>query len=282
MQMRTIRFKLDRLEITYIVAMFCATFKLPVETLKNLFIAPATMKFIQPFLKIVGYQGDADKLIIADFMEIFNFIPKRREEDYHSIKDDILLVSVYTTENVTIRGMLILDDFITDDIRTIEEYKDYVKVFVGIKQSSTFILPPSDDRERDETTEATLLSLTMHKTALATEAQENVAKDRAGSHKENPKVIDDDTVDDKVEEKKDDEKDDEKNDDDDNDDHINHTLVKEQEKMKEMSDTLNNLVSELTVEKTNELIKKEVSRTINDAIKKDKEIATSNVLELIS
>ncbi|GJW37681.1 hypothetical protein Tco_0060601 [Tanacetum coccineum] len=35
---------------------------------------------------------------------------------------------------------------------------------------------PSDDRERDEIVEATLLSLTMHKTALAAEAQENVAK----------------------------------------------------------------------------------------------------------
>ncbi|GKB56825.1 hypothetical protein Tco_0913011 [Tanacetum coccineum] len=34
----------------------------------------------------------------------------------------------------------------------------------------------TDDRERDEITEATILSLTMHKTALAVEAQENVAK----------------------------------------------------------------------------------------------------------
>ncbi|GJY62982.1 hypothetical protein Tco_0464442 [Tanacetum coccineum] len=45
-----------------------------------------------------------------------------------------------------------------------------------LKQSTTPIPPPSDDRERDEITEATLLSLTLHKTALAAEAQENVAK----------------------------------------------------------------------------------------------------------
>ncbi|GJU79054.1 retrovirus-related pol polyprotein from transposon TNT 1-94 [Tanacetum coccineum] len=54
---------LDRLEITYTVDMFRATLKLPVETPENSFIAPSTMKFIQPFLKIVGYQGDADKIL---------------------------------------------------------------------------------------------------------------------------------------------------------------------------------------------------------------------------
>nr|GEY60143.1 hypothetical protein [Tanacetum cinerariifolium] len=43
-------------------------------------------------------------------------------------------------------------------------------------QSTTLILPPSDDRERDEITEATLLSPTLHKTGLAAELQENVAK----------------------------------------------------------------------------------------------------------
>ncbi|GKA73423.1 hypothetical protein Tco_0779725 [Tanacetum coccineum] len=62
----------------------------------------------------------------------FNFIPKRLEEDYHSIKDDISLVSVYTTGNVTVQGLLISDEFITDDICAIEEYKEYEKVFVGI------------------------------------------------------------------------------------------------------------------------------------------------------
>ncbi|GKG37887.1 hypothetical protein Tco_0457110, partial [Tanacetum coccineum] len=43
------------------------------------------------------------------------------------------------------------------------------------KHSTTLIPPPSDDKERDEITETTLLSLTLHKTALAAEAQENVA-----------------------------------------------------------------------------------------------------------
>ncbi|GJR88966.1 hypothetical protein Tco_0212977 [Tanacetum coccineum] len=61
----------------------------------------------------------------------FPSIPQRIEEDYHFIKDDIPLVSVYTTGNVTVRGMLISDEFFTDDIRATKEYKEYIKVFVG-------------------------------------------------------------------------------------------------------------------------------------------------------
>ncbi|GJZ04257.1 hypothetical protein Tco_0537532 [Tanacetum coccineum] len=44
------------------------------------------------------------------------------------------------------------------------------------KQSTTPIPPPGDDRERDEMDEATLISLTLYKTALTAEAQDNVAK----------------------------------------------------------------------------------------------------------
>ncbi|GJU79671.1 hypothetical protein Tco_1282036 [Tanacetum coccineum] len=284
----TIRFMMDRKEITYTIDMFCATLKLPVETPNHPFIAPVTLKFIQPFLKIVGYQGMVNKvsafytnnlaqpwqtmfkvfnrcftsrtsshdqtkinilqifhvvincvhvdyaelyyewriftpnskrfsrrkmsLCIADLMQKFDSIPKRLEEDYHSIKDDVSLVSC-------------------------------------------------DDRERDEIDEATLLSLALHKTAKIAEEQENVAKVQEKllekdvekivegedeesyaskfadyvflndeedfgtrldprSHKENPETIDDDE-----EEKKDDKKDDD-NDDDDNNDHDDHALVR--------------------------------------------------------
>ncbi|GJR32289.1 hypothetical protein Tco_1108521 [Tanacetum coccineum] len=67
--------------------------------------------------------------------------------------------------------------------------------------------------------------------------------------------------------------------------HMKHTFVTNtyfQEKMKEMSDTLNNLVPELIVAKTNDLIKVAVPRMVNYAVKKDREISTSNVPELIS
>ncbi|GJT93894.1 hypothetical protein Tco_1082739 [Tanacetum coccineum] len=100
------------------------------------------------------------KLIIADLMKKFLEIPKRIEEDYHSIKDEIPLVSVYTTGDVRVRGMLILDAFLTEEIRATNNFKEYETVFM----------------KRDEIAKATLLSLTLHKTALAAEAQENIAK----------------------------------------------------------------------------------------------------------
>nr|GEW75419.1 reverse transcriptase domain-containing protein [Tanacetum cinerariifolium] len=138
----TIRFMLDKKEITYTVDIFRSTLQLPVKTPKNPFIALAIIEYIQPFMKNVGYQGEVDKvsafytkclaqpwqtmfkkkdvvqhprftkLIIADLLKKFPSIPHRLEKDYHNIKDDTPLVSVYTTGNVTVRGMLIPDEFL--------------------------------------------------------------------------------------------------------------------------------------------------------------------------
>ncbi|GJV37621.1 retrovirus-related pol polyprotein from transposon TNT 1-94 [Tanacetum coccineum] len=150
-------------------------------------------------------------LIIANLVKKFPSIPQRLDEDYHSIKDDILLVSVYSTGNVLFQGMPILDAFLIDEIHATSDYREYETVFVKVAvlmnqlqlvvstkgthkttprahrtptltaaspqgQSITSIPPPGDDRERDEIAEATLLSLTLYKTALVAEAQENIAK----------------------------------------------------------------------------------------------------------
>nr|GEY10264.1 hypothetical protein [Tanacetum cinerariifolium] len=111
------------------------------------------------------------KIIIANLIKKFPSIPRRLEEDYHSIKDDILLVSVYTTGNVTVRGMLIPEEFFTDDIRYLAIAGDVVQkkrkrkktaretsspklsLKISVKQfksSNTHIPPLSDDREMDE------------------------------------------------------------------------------------------------------------------------------------
>ncbi|GJX54671.1 hypothetical protein Tco_0283040 [Tanacetum coccineum] len=182
----TIRFKLDTQEITYTVDMFHDTIKLPIETPDNPFVAP---------------------LRIADLMEKYSSIPRRLDEDYHSIKDDTLLVSIYSVGNVLFRGMRIPDAFLTAEIHATHDYKEYetvtptftaaspqgkkrkqqagetslprkpLKVTIRQKKQSTpSIPPPGDDRERDKVDEATILSLTLHKTSLAAEAQENIAK----------------------------------------------------------------------------------------------------------
>ncbi|GJW04276.1 hypothetical protein Tco_1563132 [Tanacetum coccineum] len=65
------------------------------------------------------------KLIIAYLMKKFLDIPQRIKEDYHSIKDDIPLVSVCTTRNVLVRGMLIPDAFLTEEIHATNDFKEY-------------------------------------------------------------------------------------------------------------------------------------------------------------
>ncbi|GJT46487.1 hypothetical protein Tco_0955202 [Tanacetum coccineum] len=52
-------------------------------------------------------------------------------------------------------------------------------------------------------------------------------------------------------------------------------------KMKEMSNTLNYLVLELTIDKINELMKEAIPRMVNDAVKKDREIFANAVPELV-
>nr|GEZ73498.1 hypothetical protein [Tanacetum cinerariifolium] len=142
-------------EITYNVDMFRDTLKLLVETPKQQLIPPANFVYIQPFLKILGYQGSLDKvnafftknlaqpwrtmfkkknviqyphftkLIIASLIDMYEPILKRLKEDYHIIKDDASLVNVYTTWEVTIQWMLIPNDLLTDAIHETQAYKDY-------------------------------------------------------------------------------------------------------------------------------------------------------------
>ncbi|GKF46369.1 hypothetical protein Tco_0136171, partial [Tanacetum coccineum] len=63
-------------------------------------------------------------------MKKFPNIPKRIKEDYHSIKDVVPLVSVYTTGNVLVRGMMILDALLTEEIRETDNFKEYETVFM--------------------------------------------------------------------------------------------------------------------------------------------------------
>ncbi|GJV44236.1 hypothetical protein Tco_1428772, partial [Tanacetum coccineum] len=72
------------------------------------------------------------KLIIVDLMNKYPSVPPRLKDDYHSIKYDIPLMSVYTTENVTIREMLISDAFLTKEIHATDDYKEYKTVFMKV------------------------------------------------------------------------------------------------------------------------------------------------------
>ncbi|GJV02132.1 hypothetical protein Tco_1335701 [Tanacetum coccineum] len=94
------------------------------------------------------------KLMITDLMKKFPNIPQRVDEDYHSIKDDTPLVSVYTTGNVLVRGMLIPDEFLTEEIRATDDFKEYETVFVGVdvpmNQPQPLFLPKERIEKLDE------------------------------------------------------------------------------------------------------------------------------------
>nr|GFB45497.1 hypothetical protein [Tanacetum cinerariifolium] len=113
------------------------------------------IEIIESFMQKVGYQGVVDKkkdviqyprftkLIIIDLMNRFLTIPQRLDEDYHSIKNIIILVSFYSTGNVLFHGMLILNEFLTVEIRATNDYKEYEMVFVGEN-------PKVDDDDDDD------------------------------------------------------------------------------------------------------------------------------------
>ncbi|GJW79595.1 retrovirus-related pol polyprotein from transposon TNT 1-94 [Tanacetum coccineum] len=94
---------------------------------------------------------------------VFDSIPQRLKKDYHSIKDDVPLVSMYTTRNVTVKGMLIPDNLLTDNIR--------VEKIVEGEDEESYAREFADSVFLDEEDSGTRLE--------------------PGSHKENPKEIDD-------------------------------------------------------------------------------------------
>nr|GFC78826.1 hypothetical protein [Tanacetum cinerariifolium] len=84
-------------------------------------------------------------------------------EDYHSIKDDIPLVSVYTIGNIRVRGMLISDEFLTEEICATIDFKEYETVFMNvdvlINQPNRLFIPKERIEKVDETKDAKMGSL---------------------------------------------------------------------------------------------------------------------------
>nr|GEW62273.1 retrovirus-related Pol polyprotein from transposon TNT 1-94 [Tanacetum cinerariifolium] len=135
------------------------------------------------------------KMIVADLMKKFPNIPKRLEEDYYSIKDDVPLVSVYTTGNVLVRGMLILDAFLIAEIR---ETNDFKKVTPSAHRSPTIFISPLESKKRKQITGESSsprksLKITIKKKKLV-EKDHDDFKDKIEprSHKDNPEVVVDD------------------------------------------------------------------------------------------
>ncbi|GKD57179.1 hypothetical protein Tco_1290566 [Tanacetum coccineum] len=154
------------------------------ETPENPFVTPANIYTIEAFMNIVGYQGVVDKK--------FPNIPKRLEEEYHSIKDDVPLVSVYKPGNVLVRGMLIPDALLTTEIRQTDDFKE---ITPSAHRSPTVFVSPLVSRMRKRITGESSspqqsLKITI-KQKQEVEKDDDDSEDRIepGSHKDNPKVV---------------------------------------------------------------------------------------------
>ncbi|GKB95893.1 hypothetical protein Tco_0982030 [Tanacetum coccineum] len=203
---------LNTQEFIYTLDMFRDILHLPVETLKNQIVTPVNIETIEAFMN-----------------KKFPEIPQRLEEEYHSIKDDTPLVSMYTTGNVLVRGTLIPDVFLTEEIRVIDDLKEYETVFMNVDvpmnqpqpvvstqgthrstprahRTPTLTASPQGKKWKQSTRESSSLQKSLKITirqqkVVEGEKDDDDSADRLepGSHKDNPEHVDDD--DDKDEEK---------------------------------------------------------------------------------
>ncbi|GJS03680.1 hypothetical protein Tco_0320188 [Tanacetum coccineum] len=162
------------------------------------------------------------KLIIVDLMNKFLEIPKRIDKDYLSIKDDVTLVSVYITGGVRVRGMLIPDEFLTEKIRAIANFKEYETVFMQIDvpmnqpqpvvstqgthrstprayRTPTLTVSPQGKKLKQSAGESSTpqksLKTTIRQQKVVEQEKDNDDSENRlepRSHKDNPKTVDDD------------------------------------------------------------------------------------------
>nr|GEW96979.1 retrovirus-related Pol polyprotein from transposon TNT 1-94 [Tanacetum cinerariifolium] len=163
----TIKFMLNTQHFVYNVDMFRDILQLHMETPDNPFVAPVNIETIKAFMNKVGYPeipNGLKRIIIL------------------SIKDDIPLVSVYTTEDVRVRGMLIPNTFMTEDIRVIDDFREYETVFMRMP---TLTASPQGKKRKQSARE----SSSPHKSLKITIRQQKVVEGNKHDDDSEEKVV---------------------------------------------------------------------------------------------
>ncbi|GJZ10718.1 hypothetical protein Tco_0545477 [Tanacetum coccineum] len=207
-------------------------------------------------------------------MKKFPEIPKRIEEDYHSIKDDIPLVSVYTAGDVRVRGMPILDAFITTKIHATVNIKEYETVFMKVDVLMNQSRPVVSTQGTHRSTPRA------HRTPTLTASPQGKKRKQSGerdhdhdnsedslepeSHKDNPEHVDDD-----------DDTDDKNVDEEEGAKHFWKTH-------KQVNQVLHQGVSQLAEKATEDLIKSNLKPCIAATIIKDHDAFCLEVPDLVS
>nr|GEU95050.1 hypothetical protein [Tanacetum cinerariifolium] len=157
------------------------------------------INILQLFHVVVNQKnGDYAALLWWDFMtNKFPNIPKRIDEDYHSIKDDVLLVSVYTTGIILVQGMLIPDAFLTEEIRQNDDFKEYEKEFMMVDVPMEQLQPVVSTHGMNKGTPRALRSPTVSASPQERKKRKQIAEESSSpwiSLKEEENVIDEDEV----------------------------------------------------------------------------------------
>ncbi|GJY33068.1 hypothetical protein Tco_0417537 [Tanacetum coccineum] len=168
------------------------------------------------------------KLIIGDLMKKFDSIPKRLEEKYHFIKDNVPLefVGVYVPMiqpqpvESTQGTHRIPRATRTPNLKDVVQKKRKSKQVVGEPSTPRKSLKKDVKKIVEGEDEESYASEFVDSVFL--DEEDTSTRLELRSHKENLEIVDDDDVD----EKRDDKKDDDDDNDDDNDDHDDHSLVR--------------------------------------------------------
>nr|GEU34992.1 hypothetical protein [Tanacetum cinerariifolium] len=204
---------IDKEEITYIVDMFCATLKLPMETLEQPFIPLAYLDYIKPFFKILGYQGSLNKgtnrtpraTRTPNPVEVVQNRKRKRKQATRETSLPIPSLKV-----------------------RIKQQKPTSKTPFPLKQQNLAAVEKQilDEDAKKLVERAKESSGTKFVDIVLLSDEDSSDSLEPKSHNKNPKKNDDDDDD----ENKDDKKDDDDNDDDDNDDddHDYHALIRTQ------------------------------------------------------
>nr|GEZ60928.1 hypothetical protein [Tanacetum cinerariifolium] len=139
------------------------------------------------------------KLIVADLMKKFPKIPKRIEEDYHSIKDDVLLIRE-TNDFKEYETVFIKVDVLINQPQPVVYTHRMHRITPRAPRSPTASVSPLEMKKRkqiarESSSPRKSLKVTIKQKEIVDEEKDDVDSEDSlepESHKENPKVVDDD------------------------------------------------------------------------------------------
>ncbi|GJV83726.1 hypothetical protein Tco_1523624 [Tanacetum coccineum] len=146
----TLKFMLDRKELTLTLDDFRTSFHLPqaIDNNHDHFVPALTFSEMVSF-----YINNLDfiKLIVSHYMIAYPEISRRVRDRYHNMADDVMIKSIFNSgKSKGIVGMKIPDWMITDEMKFMEDYRLYAEVF-GVDVPMTHLAEQKSHEELEAT-----------------------------------------------------------------------------------------------------------------------------------